>query len=102
LSFISEIGMTLRRCAGTRLTQEDAGGNQEFRDSIFSAFTGLKHLVIRGTGIGLLVQNDVRDCISTLTRCYENISSDAMEKGELCTVPRIDVRMSCHERGAKG
>jgi hypothetical protein len=71
-----------------------------FKESIFSAFTELKELTLRGGGSGGLRKfGDIKDCISTLTRCYEKLRSDGIEKKELCTAPRVRVRMPCHKMG---
>ena len=74
-------------------------GGIKFRESIFSAFTGLKDLCIRGGEDGLLDYEDIQDCVSTLTQCYDELGAGGNRRGEVYSVPRIWIRMPCHKMG---
>jgi len=41
----------------------------------------------------------VKDCISTLTRCYGIIRDYGKIDGVVCSVPEVQVRMPCHKSG---
>lgn len=74
-------------------------GGPGFRESIFSAFTGLKDLCIRGGEKGLLGCKDIQDCASTLTQCYDKFGAGGNKRGEVSSVPRVWIRMPCHRMG---